>query len=591
MTSIEIRLTDLERRVALLEAASPTKPPAPRTGPRTMLGTSFAAYWSHEDAFINHALVAGRDYDSHVNAGMLSADGTTYVSLPAGAAHIGLVRDGTPAAPDHYAGKWVLDWEGDGKVALTAGGKGDLVEVGANRIEETFDPARHGHKPPRVSVVSVGAAGVKNIRYYRAEHEAALNAGEIFDPLWKGRTKRFDGLRPMDWMNVNASLERTAADRPRADRPFWFRAVPDAVIVRAAVDTETFLWLNVPGLIGFTQTAYDAVHAGKGLTQEEKLTIIKGEGEAILDATPEALLEWAREIVRLMDGAGYPLDRELFIELSNEDWNFSLTKTVIGDWGLGQYLNSQFPDLRDNMRTGFGWRSALMQAAFRLALDEAGRRAQKLTTVLAAHTAMPSRTEDAFKAAQTAGIDFENAGVATTHYYSGGFKWHRDNTLFGEKLAEADWIAKWRALLAADRQELFNLITDYMLASEPKFANVAWLMDAARQHKAIAESFGARWVGTYEGDSHETIKDTRSTDPEVIDLHREWHESDAHGSVVRAVAEGIFAISPDAIMANYGYLAGGRSVGQPWMEGAAWDDTGGDNEAWNEILKPEGDGL
>ncbi len=220
--------------------------------PLTLVNPNHSAYWAREDAFINHALLAGQNYGAWVDAGLIDPVTARFVKTPAtGRIKIGAVRGGgVPDSGDFYKGRWILDWEGDGDLSIR-GGVGTTTRVSPTRIEEDYDPALHGLAAPNIWIDRIGPAGVSNIRFYRVQHEPLLAAGEVFDPRWIADMARFDIIRPMDWTGVNGDYELTAADRPQANRPFYNSGrVPDDIIVRAAIDSGTQLWLNAPGLLG-----------------------------------------------------------------------------------------------------------------------------------------------------------------------------------------------------------------------------------------------------------------------------------------------------------------------------------------------------
>ena len=108
----------------------------------------------------------------------------------------------------------------------------------------------------------------------------------------------------------------------------------------------------------------------------------------------------------------------------------------------------------------------------------------------------------------------------------------------------------------------------------------------ARAHKAAAEAAGARFIGAYEGDSHDIMSAGLKASAGAVALFNEWHEGPEHGAAIAAVAAGLKAIDPSLIMANYQWCAGGRTPDKPWIECAPWDHSGADDSAWRTLLKP-----
>jgi hypothetical protein len=560
---------------------------APSKSPLTLFNPSHSAYWAREDAFINHILVAGKDHDLWVAQGLFDPATARFVKMPpSGPIKIGPVRGGgVPGAGDFYKGKWILDWQGDGDLTIT-GGAGTMTRVSTNRIEEDYDPALHGSGAPNVRITRIGAAGVSNIRFYRATHEALINSGKIFDPRWLADVARFDVFRPMDWTGVNSDQEIAAADRPLANRPFYMDGrVPDWVLVRAAVESGTQLWLNAPGLLGCPPSVAAALR-DTTLPQSTRIAAARAAFDQVM-ASPEPL-NWARKIVAELNAQSYPTSLPIFIELDNEVWNTTFHATTNFYTGLGQEVAARHSGVPANVRAGYGFRSAQFAQLFAQALGESGRANQPWTMVLAAQTVDPTRTVDALAAVPAFGGSqpMSRYGVSTTNYVSGGFTWHRENMLFGATYDQATWRQLWLADLAADPAALYQKITNYMLAPTSMRANVAYYASFARAQKAAAEAAGARWIGNFEGDSTDKLDVVLAANPAAVALFRQWHESADYGRVITAIADDVRATDPKAIMATYVFCAARRTPQTPWVECTPWDQSGGDNAAWSALLKP-----
>lgn len=555
--------------------------------PLTLVNPTHSAYWAREDAFLNHILLAGQNYGAWAASGLIDPVAARFVKMPAnGGIKIGAVRGGgVPGSGDFYKGRWILDWEGDGDLSIR-GGVGATTRVSPTRIEEDYDPALHGLAAPNIWINRLGPAGVSNIRFYRAEHEPLLAAGEVFDPRWLADMSRFDIIRPMDWTGVNGDHELVAADRPPANRPFYHNGrVPDDVIIRAAVDTGTQLWLNAPGLLGCpTQVA--AILRDGSIPQSQRVAAAEAAFDEVM-ASPEPL-RWARQIVALLNAINYPPARPLFIELDNEVWNTGFRVSTDFYSGIGRAVAARHGELAGTMRTGYGYQSARFAEAIAQALAEGGRAQQPWTMVLGAQTVTPSRTVDALEGvmAYNGPEPMRRYGVATTSYFFGGFRWHKDNLLFGARLDQATWRQRWLAELAADRSALYKRISDYALSPTPMRANIAYYRANARANKAAADAAGAKWIGNFEGDSTDSLDPELALNPDAVSLYRQWHESDEYGRAITAIAADIRNMDPSAIMATYIFCAARRTPSAPFAECTPWDQAGGDNAAWNALLKP-----
>jgi hypothetical protein len=566
-----------------------TSPPPPSRSPLTLINPSHSAYWAVEDAFINHVLVAGDGYDSWVKYGTLDPVTATFVRNSAsGNLQIGVVRAGANvrASRSHYKGRWILDWQGDADFSL-AGGVGTTVRVSPNRIEEYYDPSVHGHNPAKINMTRVGASGVTNIRFYRAEHEALLNAGEIFEPNWLADISRFDVFRPMDWTGVNDDYEIALADRPRANRPFYMRGrVPDWVIVRAAVDSGTQLWLNMPGLLGASPQLAQKLR-DYSLSDETKIAASAAEFDAVMASS--APLDYLRSIVALLNAHNYPVDRPIYLELDNEVWNTVFFASTDFYAGLGRAIASRHSGQAGNARTGYGYRSAQFADLFAQALAEGGRAAQPWTMALAGQSVNVKRTTDALAAVKAfnGAQPMSRYGVAMTNYYSGGFFWHGENQLFGSKMPQAAWDQQWLAEFRADPAAFTTKIRNYLYSPIPMYQNVAMYKESARLHRQAAAAYGARFIGNYEGDSNEKLDSTLAADNAAQNFQKQWHETDDNARAILAIADDIRANDPGGIIASYIFCAAPRGPKSPWVECTPWDRTSGpDNAAWDTLLKP-----
>jgi hypothetical protein len=555
--------------------------------PMTLVNPSHSAFWAREDAFLNHALLAGQNYGSWVDSGLIDPVTARFIKTPTGGRiKIGAVRGGgVPDSGDFYKGRWILDWEGDGDLSIR-GGVGATTRVSPTRIEEDYDPAIHGLAAPNIWIDRIGPAGVWNIRFYRAEHEPLLAAGQVFDPRWLADMARFDIIRPLDWTGVNGDFELIAADRPPENRPFYNSGrVPDGVIIRAAVDSGTQLWLNAPGLLG-CPPATAAILRNGAIPPSQRVAAAEAAFDEVM-ASDEPL-RWARQIVTKLNSAGYPSDRPLFIELDNEVWNTNFRVSTDFYSGIGRAVAARKSGLAGTMRTGYGYRSAQFAELFTQALAEGGRSRQPWTMVLGAQTVSPTRTVEALEGVMTYNgpEPMRRYGVATTSDFFGGFRGHSENRLFGARLDQATWRQRWLAELAADRNALYNRITEYALSPTPMRAIIAYYRSNARANKAAADAVGARWIGNFEGDSTDSLDPELALNAGAVSLYRQWHESDDYGRAITAIADDIRNLDPSAIMATYVFYAARRTPAAPFAECTPWDQAGGDNAAWNTLLTP-----
>jgi hypothetical protein len=107
---------------------------------------------------------------------------------------------------------FVVTWEGQGDVSVDNGGD-ILRDVAKRRVTFRLQPGN--------TVLSVSAIEPsdypKNIRVFRADDEALLDAGEIFDPDMLSYLAPFGTVRFMDWMQSNTHGECSGGSRQGED--------------------------------------------------------------------------------------------------------------------------------------------------------------------------------------------------------------------------------------------------------------------------------------------------------------------------------------------------------------------------------------
>ncbi|MEM8937149.1 MAG: hypothetical protein AAGC77_12140, partial [Pseudomonadota bacterium] len=296
---------------------------------------------------------------------------------------------------------------------------------------------------------------------------------------------------------------------------------------------------------------------------------------------------------------GYPRDRFVYLELGNEIWNWAAAFA----WGTEWYWGlSRAVEKRTNRkyagnstRGGYGYFSGRLGEAFAKALKKAGREDQKWAIIIGTQTAWPDQTRGALEglADYQGDPEFQQPmsrfGVATTGYYSGGFRYGGTNTVLGDVFAEAGaWRAEWMRQFEEDRAALAQRIADHLVSDKKERATLGWVMAHTRDHASMAEDAGAFYFGQYEGSSHERLDKTLGQDERVLAFIDEWHAGPHHARVIKKQAELMRAEFPDAIMSNY--MHWGRhlaSDGSPWIEGYPWEEPGEAEQTLLDLLRPE----
>jgi hypothetical protein len=107
---------------------------------------------------------------------------------------------------------FVITWQGKGDVSVDGGA--ELVrDASGKRVTFRLQPGN-----TVLSVSNIDPSDYpKNIRVFRAEDEALLDAGEIFDPEMLGYLAPFGTVRFMDWMQSNTHGECSGGSRHGQD--------------------------------------------------------------------------------------------------------------------------------------------------------------------------------------------------------------------------------------------------------------------------------------------------------------------------------------------------------------------------------------
>jgi hypothetical protein len=178
----------------------------------------------------------------------------------------GFTRDGSPAPFTQVAtilftndrvlpsGRYVVDWQGEGSVALSLPHGASVVESGARAI--TIQVTRPGSLGVNITETDPRDSGdhVRDIRIYRAQDAELIEQGLVFNPDFLDRIDGFRSLRFMDWMNTNNSPVSDWDDR----RPGgWSRETSSGsdlrgasveVMVALANQTRADPWFTIPHL-------------------------------------------------------------------------------------------------------------------------------------------------------------------------------------------------------------------------------------------------------------------------------------------------------------------------------------------------------
>lgn len=510
---------------------------------------------------------------------------------------LGFVRFGARFAPALYAGTYVVEWEGDGFATLSFADRCRTLSDGpaGGRVECDFAPERTSWGWITVTRASDGFRG---LRVYRKADEAEVRAGRTLSPAFRAQLSGYKILRALDMQMINATRQRRAdqylpetawawgasgADRDYApDAPF---AVPPRLLFDMARDAGVALWMHLPAYVG----APDSFDAAFPNVNAVRFEVAEPHAAAILASD-----EWERfagRVVADMIAAGYPQDRRLYLELSNEHWNnaggFVRGKAYF--WGLGDGLEKATGRNAGreggwNFSHGYGYAAARMAHAFERALARAGR-AQAWTPVIATQNFNHFTTKWALEGYRAyfedRGMDpapwLAMAGVSTASYYSGGTE---NGRFFAAPDAEAHKAMWLEAIAQKGVDALAKELADWVITGGPDGnapGSIPRVIAQRALNRAEAEKAGAFFLGDYEGGDHDMGPKYLRGEPAFVAFMRRYRWGPQGERVTRAWIEAMRADDPDAAIANFGgaqFVFAGDSLANPWADGHYSEDTG-----------------
>lgn len=589
---------------------NPKSPAAANAGPTTadgkpltQFGSGFVAYWAPEAHLIDELKAQSyRAFGANVGSEKLTFDDlvarghidpatNTFTSLPNGQPiRLGIIRGAARDYPQLYSGKYVITWEGDGDVGFSFGGPPQQKRVSANRLEGTF-PASHD-RWTGVSITRIGQSGVRNIRAFKASEEDALGAGRVFSTRWRDFVGRYKILRTMDINDTNASAIRSVDQIADETALVWagdtkiiqpksrVRGFPLRAQFALAAANNQSLWLNAPPLLG-APDIFDTPEYFSQLKVRDENGVEQNlmRDRAALH-TPEIIAsdemaKYAERLVALLEETNYPEDQTFYLELGNEVWNFGgpFAKVTHYYWGITKGLRQ-----KGEMRFGYGYLSAKLAHEFDKALQKAGRN-QAWKMVIGTHTAYLERTRwsldgvSKYLADQSLSKDawMTRFGVSTTSYYFGGFQFRKGGALFGARNAD-EWRRKWLAALQRNPEDLSRRIEMHITEGADSVSGAqAWIINRRRAHRDIAASFGADFIGDYEGGSHDTLDRELKKIPEAVEFYRAFMRSEYAARIQKSVTDALVREFPDAIVADFWRIGVTNGAHDPWVE-QIWDD-------------------
>jgi hypothetical protein len=144
----------------------------------------------------------------------------------------------------HYpGGRYVVTWQGTGRVHVNRFDVTRVVSVGPNRLEIDVTPGDGG-----LLLEVSESAPVDPVRDIRVTPAAFEHAASPFHPLFVERLRPFGVVRFMGWQQTNNCPTRTWAERPTPDDARWSSpaGVPLEIVLDLANTLGAHPWLCIP---------------------------------------------------------------------------------------------------------------------------------------------------------------------------------------------------------------------------------------------------------------------------------------------------------------------------------------------------------
>jgi len=585
---------------------------APARRYKLQLGAWFASAYGSQESFINIAAARNPGWvfampnrqgfmqdDEAVEAGLLDPD-TLEFTAKASKADAAASNEVMVDAARHkafYAEDWTLDWRGDAYGYVH--GWDNTAEINRTKTSVTYRLRPASVRSGQIRFSQIRSA-VTDIRLYRTRFKSELDAGKIWSPIFLAEAKKYDIIRTMDLQGTNNSPVRRFDQIAKMDELWGQRyglqypeveawGVPFEALFALGVESGADIWLNIPPQIGAqTPVGHPSLkdERWKGAANGDKLRMTTAAATADILASPE----WERfadEFLARYFASDYPKDRPLYIEVGNEIWNY----------GAGFYASTHYAHgiaegmgLKGGPGSGYGALTARWMIALDAALAKRKANAN-FVYVLATQTANPWRTQMAFEGFVTL---MEQRGrpvkpalsrlaVAATSYY--GYFQPMSKAVVGAEDGEAAIVA-WEREIARDPEGLARRFSDIVLNGPPNMVNTtAWNLANWREHRKIAEKFGARFLGAYEGGSHLDIYGDLKKSGDFRRWWTEFHWGPRGAEIARAYNRALLAEFPDAVLANYVGSGGDPDLSAPWTDGHYAEPTAL-SRVWDEFADP-----
>lgn len=147
---------------------------------------------------------------------------------------------------------WVMTWSGPLEVRVHAVSLATNKVASANRYTFDLPALTEGNSGGQFILVEVinntgSTQSINSIKLFQAEHEAAVNAGEIFQPAFLNDMAGASVVRFMvGLMDINDSPIVNYSDIPTEAGCDWSPAAPISIIGKLAAQIKKDIWINIP---------------------------------------------------------------------------------------------------------------------------------------------------------------------------------------------------------------------------------------------------------------------------------------------------------------------------------------------------------
>ena len=180
------------------------------------------------------------------------ADGWMQGLAPGASVDTALAMDLDPVYGYFPPGNYKIRSTSAATLSVTGSGFTSLVSgVGACTFTVTEQPSGvYGGLSirPRITNNTGAPINITDWQVYRVEHEALLDAGQIFTPEFLADVRRCSVLRLMDWTKTNNSTLVRPSQLPKRTARTYADGVPYAICAELAAATRLPVWICLPAV-------------------------------------------------------------------------------------------------------------------------------------------------------------------------------------------------------------------------------------------------------------------------------------------------------------------------------------------------------